>query len=208
MKSHKPNVVQTVTAMIDSAHAAEAHRKLSRELVDALKRLFTFFGEPLDDGRAADYARPLGGLSGPLLAAVIEHAIDTRTFFPKPVELRQDVDLIRRRCCEQHPHQPCSRCEHSLGWVTVRSAKPPVKRLLLRDGKPVLENGEPVLEDVRSQDSLERCKCYIEWENSLRAVGALSYAPTSHRLPAAVMTSVGALAERLRSGLRVVNERD
>jgi hypothetical protein len=206
MKNSQSHVAESVTAMVDSARRADAGRTMSNEALHELERLFNFFDQSIDE-RGEDYARVIRGLGGPLLSAVIDHSIDTRTYLPRPAELRKDVETVRDRWLEQHPWRPCARCEATPRWITVAPpTSKPLEQLVLRDGKPVIENGEPVLRRVQAAPTVVPCPCWPQWQNHARAIGALAPAPSRPSLPAAAaeFTNTGALAERFRSRLRVV----
>jgi hypothetical protein len=85
---------------------------------DAIEDLFTFFQRKVEPSVAQPYIRVLEKYSPAVIRSAIDRAKDSRTFFPKPVELRADAEACRQALQMVQPHQPCDACRAAgtPGW--------------------------------------------------------------------------------------------
>ena len=118
-RSNRPvlDVAAALRGCVENARAGEGVREIPDAIVDALTVLFTFFGHRLEPSNARMYARTLEELPAAVLQATVERAIETRVFMPRPVELRQDLEVVRKALRAQQPYQPCPRCAQTPGWI-------------------------------------------------------------------------------------------
>jgi hypothetical protein len=68
--------------------------------------------------RVLAYENALRDVPIPLLNAAVRKAIETRTFFPKVAELRNDAETCRRQLMAANQYSPCAQCDES-GWEPV-----------------------------------------------------------------------------------------
>jgi hypothetical protein len=127
-----------------------------RDFAMALAMLAEAFGEKgLTPVRIEAYHRTLADVPLPVLNAAVQKAIQTRQWFPKVAELREDCEAARREMRAAIKHEPCADCETTPGWVTVR------------------EN---------NVERLTRCRC---WSAHMQKVEALGVGQKSLALPPA-----------------------
>lgn len=139
------------------------------------------------------YAHTLRGLSGSVLAAVVAHALQHHTFCPKPVELRDDIEVVRKAWLAAHSYRPCERCEGTPGWVETVAA-----------GTVEVRNERGRLEHVATPEATrqKRCSCFEARQQEQMATG-LFPAPPSMSVTGG-FTSAGGLSERFRQRLRIL----
>lgn len=117
-----------------------------RDFAMALAMLAEAFGEKgLTPVRIEAYHRGLEGVPLAVLTAAVQKAIQTRQWFPKVAELREDCEACRREMRAKLHHQPCIECEDTPGWVTLTEAN--VQRV-------------------------RRCRCWNVFQDQLAALGA------------------------------------
>jgi hypothetical protein len=68
--------------------------------------------------RVRAYEDGLKDIAVPLLNAAVRRAIQTRTFFPKVAELRQDAEACRRELLAANVYQPCAQCNET-SWEKI-----------------------------------------------------------------------------------------
>lgn len=133
-----------------------------RDFAMALAMLAEAFGEKgLTPVRIEAYHRGLEGVPMIVLNAAVQKAIQTRQWFPKVAELREDCEKARQELRGALKHQPCVDCETSPGWVTLTEGN--VQRV-------------------------KRCRCWHAHQQKVQALG-VGTAPLA--LPAGDFSRVG-----------------
>lgn len=90
-----------------------------RDFAMALALLAEAFGEKgLTPVRIDAYHKSLQDVPLPLLRAAVQRAINTREWFPKVKQLREDAEACRLELMARNKYEPCQACVG--GWVTVK----------------------------------------------------------------------------------------
>jgi hypothetical protein len=117
-----------------------------RDFAMAIAMLAEAFGEKgLTPVRIEAYHRGLEGVPQVVLNAAVQKAIQTRSWFPKVAELREDCETCRREVRAKLQFEPCISCEDSPGWITVT---------------------------VENVQRVKRCACWQAHMQQLQALGA------------------------------------
>jgi hypothetical protein len=91
-----------------------------RDRAMAIAMLVEAFGvKDFTPARTLAYSDGLKDVPVPLLNAAVRRSIETRSWFPKVAELREDAEAARKAIVAAHPWFPCASCENHSGWVEL-----------------------------------------------------------------------------------------
>jgi hypothetical protein len=170
------------------------HEAIPDAIAAALAILCGQFGKEKDLEVMRVYSRVLQkhhATSSVLLEAAVEHAIETRTFFPSVSEFLDDIRVVRQRVLAEQAHQPCPQCARTPGWIETTATG---QRIVYEFGREAVMTTSEALRATR-------CPCYLAWQSGLEAIGVLP--PVASAAPRGGWTRVGDLADREPRTLRV-----
>ncbi len=121
-----------------------------KDFAEALALLVEYFSSApdfMDLRRAKVYDHGLREIPGALVKQAALYATETRTFFPRVVELKADAEYCRQKLLAEHRFVPCASCVDTTapGWLRVF--------------------------DSAGVERLRRCDCWQEWRARLEQLG-------------------------------------
>ena len=112
----------------------------------AMAPLMTVYQQDIDKFVWSAYFNALKDIPERLLTAAVSKALATRSWFPKPAELRADAESCRLELLAQNPYLGCEECDDHRGWRSTTR----------QDGVPCVE----------------RCPCVRRHQQKLASLGA------------------------------------